>query len=284
MDGSKAAVVQTAPSVVTGNNTSYSRPTVSTKLAAVDDKSSSRGTKRAIEGRGYSGTLGATVSERMLMFSNASSGSRSNSPMPLLKEEKSKRVLREGWIKKELPKNDDDNVTKITESSGIEGIQRMKDRQISPTQKEKPLILANMNGLHHVASNDAVDDVTIVKMNIESMDNAVSLSLLKDKTTAAVSTVLGPKIPKIPLEIIVPNRNDSSVHTVEDENMSPEFRNSSRSSSSISKNSKNVILIESELDGKFSPALPSNQKVGLTIVVVEDEVIVAPTSVSIQIN
>ena len=294
MNGSESAVLQTAPSVVTGNSTSNDRPTVSTRLATMDDKSSSRGTKRAIEGRGYSGTLGATVSERMLMFSNASSGSRSNSPMPLPKEEKSKRVLRQGWIKKELPKNDDDNVTKITECSGIEGTQRLKDKQTSPVQGEKPPIVANIIELHHASSNDSADDGSIEKMNIESTDNGVLLSLQKDETSDGISNSnMSSNGSRIPLQIIVPSRRESSSSTAVDDNLSPEFGTSSEPSSSDSKVQKNVIPMDSEIfnenkDEVCSSSLSSTEKecsmegFKECSKSVEEEVTAAPPSVSMH--
>ena len=288
MNGSESASLQTAPSVVTGNSTSNDRSTVSTRLAAMDDKSSSRGTKRAIEGRGYSGTLGATVSERMLMFSNASSGSRSNSPMPLPKEEKSKRVLRQGWIKKELPKNDDDNVTKATECSGIEGIQRLNEKQTSPVQKEKPPIVANIIELHHAMSNDSADDGTIEKMNIESSDNGILLSHQKDKTSDGISNsgMSSNGCGRIPLQIIVPSRRESSSSTAVDDNLSPEFGTSSEPSSSDSKVQKNVIPMDSDevcssssssIEKEFSA---EGSKEGSRSV--EEEVVAAPPSVSVH--
>lgn len=297
MNGSESAALQTAPSVVTGNSTSNDRPTVSTRLAAIDDKSSSRGTKRAIEGRGYSGTLGATVSERMLMFSNASSGSRSNSPMPLPKEEKSKRVLRQGWIKKELPKNDDDNVIKVNECSGIEGIQRLKEKQTSPVQKEKPPIIANIIELHHAISNDSADDGTIEKMSIEPIDNGVLLSHQKDKTSDDISnSSMTSNGSRIPLQIIVPSRRESSSSSsstaVDDNNLSPEFGTSSKPSSSDSKVQKNVIPMD--LDEVCSSSSSSTEeersiedskedsKERTRIVEVEEEVIAAPPSVSVR--
>jgi hypothetical protein len=291
MDGSKSAEMQTAPSAAIGNNTSNSRSTASPRLGTTDDKSSSRGTKRGIEGRGYAGTLGATVSERMLIFSNASSSSRSNSPMPLPKEEKSKRVLREGWIKKELSKEDDENQTKTTDSVVIENVKGLGERQHSPAQTEKPLsIIADDKGSHHVISHDGVDDVTNERMrermSMGSIDNnTASVSQQKERRTSdGIKNVLSPIVPRIPLEIIVPNRRDSTVA------ISPEFKIHAEHSSSVSRGQKNVLQIETDQheqhisDHKvFSPSLLSIsiEEAGLYR---EEEIVSAPPSVRFRVN
>jgi hypothetical protein len=287
MDGSKSAEMQTASSAAIGNNTSHSRSTASPRLGTTDDKSTSRGTKRGIEGRGYAGTLGATVSERMLIFSNASSSSRSNSPMPLPKEEKSKRVLREGWIKKELPKDDDENETKTTDSVVIENVKGLSERQNSPAQTEKPLsIIADDKGKHYVISNDGVDDVTNERMSIGSVDNnTASVSQQKERRTSdGTKNVLSPIVPRIPLEISVPNRRDSSVA------VSPEFKIHAEHSSSVSKGQKNVLQIETNQheqhisdDKVFSPSLLSIgfEEAGLYR---EEGIVSAPPSVRFRVN
>lgn len=285
MDGSKSAAMQTAPSAAIGNNTSNSRSTASPQLGTTDDNSSSRGTKRGIEGRGYAGTLGATVSERMLIFSNASSSSRSNSPMPLPKEEKSKRVLREGWIKKELPKDDDEVETRTTDSVVIENVKGLRERQNSPAQAEKPWsLIADDKGIHHVISNDGVDDVTNERMSerlsIGSLDNSTAFVSQKERrTSVGIKNVLSPIVPRIPLEIIVPNRRDSSVP------VSPEFKVHAEHSSSVSKGQKNVLQIETEQhehnisDHKvFSPSL-LGINIGKDGLYREEGIVSAPPSV-----
>jgi hypothetical protein len=159
-----------APGGTGGSRTSTS-PFVSNRLMAIENKSTDKGTKRPTEGNGYSGMHEATVLERMRLFTSNNSSRSSTSPRV---EEKSKRVLREDWIKEGTPIKPAVEVA-VPEIAYHGRIPIPKKLSISQARTELPIILAHVKVSERASNFNILDEASSLKKNASCKEELPSV-------------------------------------------------------------------------------------------------------------
>jgi hypothetical protein len=159
------------PGGIGGSRTSTS-PFVSNRLMAIENKSTDKGRKAPTEGNGYSGMHEATVLERMRLFTSNNSSRSSSSPR--VQEEKSKRVLREDWIKESTPIKSQvvDAAPEIAYHGGIPVPRKLS---ISQARTELPIMLAHVKVSERASNFNVLDEGSSLKKNASTKEEVPSV-------------------------------------------------------------------------------------------------------------
>lgn len=224
------------PGGLGGSRTSTS-PFVSNRLMAFENKSTDKGTKRPTEGNGYSGMHEATVLERMRLFTSNNSSRSSSSPR--VQEEKSKRVLREDWIKESTPVKSavEDTVPEITYKGGIPIPRKLS---ISQARTELPIMLAHVKVSERASNFNILDEGSSLKKNVTSAEElpsvlrnfraaerSSSISLMDPVTTPPRSNQIIEEVPQLCRDVRVSERMttfNSSEQDIVPKNIPPSDR------------------------------------------------------------